>query len=162
MLRSVIRQLSAGAETLPEAVTKLADYHRKSGSHPDIDQLLKVLHTVLSTLKKDVFLVLDALDECDEDVKNPRRQDLLDLIKQLVEKGHGNLHLLMTSRREEDILISLKGLTNVPVEIDVEQKILIDLEMFIRTKMARTPALEHLGDQIKAEIEQKVNKGEER
>lgn len=84
MLRALIRQLSAETTDFPEAVTNLVSRHRKRGSSPDGEELMPVLQELLKTLKKDVFLVLDALDEYHEDVKDTKRQDLFETIQQLV------------------------------------------------------------------------------
>ena len=44
-----------------------------------------------------VYILLDALDECDE------REDLCDCIAEIIGWKIGTLHLLATSRREKDI-----------------------------------------------------------
>lgn len=68
----------------------------------------------------------------------------------------------MTSRREGDIVERLNGLTQPPKEVNVVDKIFIDLDPFICNKMKNTPTLKLLGEQIRAEIEETIKNGEEK
>ena len=162
MLRSLIRQLSAGTDEFPGAIRSLSHHHMKRGSDPDTDELMPAFNSVISSLKKDVFLILDALDEYPEDAKETRRQDLLMVIKKLVEDGHGNLHLLMTSRRESDICGSLETMSNPPVQIGIELPVSVDIQSLVENSMRDNPSLSSLREETKAKIEERLSQGEAR
>ena len=162
MLRSLIRQLSAGVDSFPDAVRRLAQMHRRRGSHPKTTQLLLTFNSVVTSLKKDVFLVLDALDEFPEDARSLKRSLLLSVINDIVEAGHSNLHLLVTSRPESDIRGRLRSLSNPPQELNVESPLLVDLELFFDTTMELSPALKSLGGDTKNRIRNHLITGEQR
>ena len=162
MLRSLIRQLSAGLDCFSDSVRRLSQAHRRRGSHPSTDELLYTLHSVIMSLKKDVFLVLDALDEFPEDSRYAKRSALLKVIQDLLERGHGNLHFLVTSRPEVDIRSRLRLLSNPPQELDIEEPLFVDLELFFDTIMQVSPGLKDLGEDMKTEIRDRLIAGEQR
>ena len=162
MLRSLIRQLSAGVDGFSDAVRRLSQIHRRRGSHPSTDELLATFHAVITSLKKDLFLVLDALDEFPEDTRYVKRSLLLSVISNIIEAGHSNLHLLVTSRPEVDIRSRLRSLSNPPQELNVEEPLFVDLELFFDIKMELSPALNSLGGDTKNEIRNRLITGEQR
>ena len=162
MLRSLIRQLSAGVDGFSDAVRRLSQIHRRRGSHPSTDELLATFHSVITSLKKDVFLVLDALDEYPEDGRYVKRSLLLSVISYIVEEGHSNLHLLVTSRPENDIRDRLRSLSNPPEELNVQEPLSVDLELFFDTTMELSPALKSLGEKTKIKIRRRLIKGKQK
>lgn len=67
---------------------------RKINSVPDVETLIDLFTSVLSRFKGEVFLVLDALDEC------PKGQERTSLFSALLEKAkpyYSKLHILATS-----------------------------------------------------------------
>ena len=162
MLCSLIRQLSAGVDGFPDAVRTLSQMHLRRGSHPNTKQLLLTFRSVITSLKKDVFLVLDALDEFPEDAGSLKRSLLLRVIDDIVEAGHSNLHLLVTSRPESDIRGRLRNLSNPPQELNVEDPLSVDLELFYDTTMDLSPSLKSLGGDTKTKIRDRLITGEQR
>ncbi len=162
MLRSLIRQLSAGVDGFSDAVRRLSQIHRRRGSNPSTNELLATFHSLITSLKKDVFLVLDALDEFPEDARYVKRSLLLRVINDIIEAGHSNLHLLVTSRPEIDIRGRLRSLSNPPQELNVEDQLLVDLELFFDTTMELSPALKNLGGDTKIKIRNHLITGEQR
>lgn len=63
---------------------------------------------------------------------------LLNVSEEIVEKGHGTLHLLATSRKEANIR---RCLSNPPREFDVEKPLLVDLELYFDNMMHNSQAL---------------------
>lgn len=162
MLRSLLRQLSAKTDEFPEGLRRISDRHRRRGSRPRVEQILPELHNIIASLKaKDVFLVLDALDEYSEDRGDIKRRDLLQIIEELVEQGHTNLHILTTSREESDIGSCLRKLTNPPRELNVEEPLLADLETFYENAM-NTHSLKGLDASVKRKIKRRLMDSEQR
>ncbi|KAM0433480.1 hypothetical protein ACHAPT_004360 [Fusarium lateritium] len=62
---SLLKQLAEKRPTLPDAVRQLHDRHEKSRTRPSLEELLESLHYV-TDLFSHVFIVVDALDECQE------------------------------------------------------------------------------------------------
>jgi hypothetical protein len=69
-----------------------------------------------------IFIVVDALDECPNLSGTPSaREEVLDLIEELVDLGLPNVHLCVTSRPEIDIRAVLDPLT--PLKISLHNEI---------------------------------------
>jgi hypothetical protein len=65
-----------------------------------------------------VFIIIDALDECPDSSGLPTpREQVLDLLKDLVRLSLSNLHLCVTSRPETDIRTVLEPLTSRRVSL---------------------------------------------
>ena len=65
-----------------------------------------------------VYLIIDALDECPDTSGLPSpREQVIDLLKALVELSSQNLHLCVTSRPEIDIRRALEPLTSLRVSL---------------------------------------------
>jgi hypothetical protein len=65
-----------------------------------------------------IYIVVDALDECPNDSGLPTpREEVLDLVKNLVSLRVPNLHICATSRPEIDIQSALELLTSLRVSL---------------------------------------------
>ncbi|KAH9478142.1 hypothetical protein JR316_0008595 [Psilocybe cubensis] len=97
----------------------------------------------------DVFMAIDALDECLD------RQRTLNWIQKLLTKFHGqtNIHLIITSRHETDISSVFHDLGGD--HIDVLNSENNDVEGYIREKM-KLGKLQQLNENYRSEIERKL------
>jgi hypothetical protein len=65
-----------------------------------------------------IYLIVDALDECPNNSGMPTpREEVLDLVKNLVNMRVPNLHICVTSRPEIDIQTILEPLTSLRVSL---------------------------------------------
>ena len=80
----------------------LYDKHDKL-HFPTEDELLDLLMKLIQSFKQ-AYIVIDALDECDHDDYN----HLFHVIKTIHSRQLSHVHLLVSSRREQDILIHIK------------------------------------------------------
>jgi hypothetical protein len=102
MLRSLICQLSQNCARMPASLDTLFSLR-------DSRQGLSGFQILLESLKEmmlefpEVFILIEALDECTQ------RRELMDMLETVAGWQLDNLHLLMTSRKERDIVISLEG-----------------------------------------------------
>ena len=120
-------------DLLPSLVTQLSDQsHRHcdilnglylkhgSGAHkPSEDELIRCLKDMITLPDQHpVYLIIDALDECPDTSGLPSpREQVLDLLKALVELSSPNLRLCVTSRPEIDIRRTLEPLTSLRVSL---------------------------------------------
>ncbi|KAL9084383.1 MAG: hypothetical protein Q9165_008097 [Trypethelium subeluteriae] len=100
---------------------------------PSDEKLLTTLQSALDGFSS-AYLVIDALDECPK-TKDQRRK-VLDLITTIHCWNLPNLHILLTSRPENDIQIKIEPLIKDTsgVAIDLEkrrQEVFLDIETFI-------------------------------
>jgi hypothetical protein len=92
LLAAALRQLADQCTLLPPSVKKLYDLHDTDKTHHSFDEISSVLTEVIQSFPQ-VFLVVDALDECSE--KSCR--ELLSNLRDLQTKTAG-MKLLATSR----------------------------------------------------------------
>jgi hypothetical protein len=94
LFSSLLQQLLLQLPSLPTTATALYDLHKRRMTRPSLDDIIKLLISLLSQFS-DCFVVIDALDEAEEDV----RSDLVEAVLALSQ----NVRLLCTSRFLEDI-----------------------------------------------------------
>lgn len=87
----------------------------------DMESLEKALVATIPGFRN-VYLVLDAIDECPQDASE--REILLGLIRRIQEWSLDNLHVLLTSRKEQGIDDALQPLFKIPTfnRIDLERR----------------------------------------
>ena len=87
-----------------------------------------------------VYLIFDALDECPNSsgIPTPREQ-VLDLVKELVDLRLSSLHICVTSRPEVNIRNALEGLTFFSVSLHNESGQNEDIVKYIKS-VVRSPS----------------------
>ena len=128
MISSILRQFMP--RTLPASMFKLWEEHRHRGSKPQQQKLAEILDSVLETSQGELFLILDALDECP--AKHDERRSLLQFLEELLGKHRAKLHILATSRPEPDIRSRLEQYQSVNLETGLGE----DVETFVRAQVA--------------------------
>ena len=66
LLASLLKQLGQGQSSLPGGIKDLYSEHKTHGTRPSFEELSKTLHSVAAIYSR-VFIVVDALDECQID-----------------------------------------------------------------------------------------------
>ena len=135
MIRSLIAQLCCQRPDTPKHIRDLFDRFRNM--QPDLDRLEAALKATTDGFDR-IYLTIDGLDECPR--KGDERSQLLELIKRIQNWGLPNLHILVTSRNEQDIEESLKPLFTCPAatRIDLEthqQEVDTDIGIFIDERL---------------------------
>ena len=103
VLASIIRQLIRRLPLLPSTVQLLYEKHRSNGSRPSFKDLSKVFKDVVQMALKQVFIVIDALDEC-------KAATISRILSQISDtRASGNLNLLATSRSVPAIEARFQG-----------------------------------------------------
>jgi hypothetical protein len=158
MMRSFIRQLSLSP--LPTAIRQLWQEHEKPGSDPDIHELEEVLSRVIESLEGQVFIVMDALDECPRTGDRPERDDLLNQIVSLLGRKCRNMHILATSRPEPDIdgWFNLRNrmFNGTNTALNIEPLVGNDIKEFVRTAILQHSELNRWGEDVKWQMEERL------
>lgn len=142
LLASVLRQLTQRVHPLPESLKNLYNTHGTTQTRPSEDELLEALHFVLPRYSR-VFLVIDALDECQ--TSNNRIVNFLDKLVEL-QKKHG-INIFATSRYIPHI-VNYFG-SSVSLEIRARQD---DITRYINGQMDQLP--NHI--QANAELQEEI------
>jgi hypothetical protein len=81
-----------------------------------------------------VYIVVDALDECPRTANIPSpRDEILDLVEELVSSRLSNLRICVTSRPEADIAPVLDPLVFRSISIHRERGQIQDIEEYVRS-----------------------------
>lgn len=98
LLAALLKQLAGNTPTLPSSVKSLHDHCKSNKSRPTADELSTTLKSVASEYSQ-VFIIVDALDECSE--TNSCRAKLLSSIFAL--QNQCEINIFATSRHIPDI-----------------------------------------------------------
>ena len=118
LLLSLLTQLSARSGRC-DILSDLYSAHDEGKNQPSDDTLAECLKEMLTLPDQcPTYLVIDALDESPNTTGIPSpRERVLQLVKELVEPRHSNLHICVTSRPEVDIRDILEPLTSRQVSL---------------------------------------------
>jgi hypothetical protein len=119
LLPSLVSQLSDQSHRHCDILNGLYLRHGSDAQKPSEDELIQCLKDMLTLPdQQPVYLIIDALDECPDTSGMPSpREQVLDLVKELVELSSPNLRLCVTSRPEIDIQRALEPLTSLRVSL---------------------------------------------
>jgi hypothetical protein len=102
MLRSLISQLSHNCSRMSASLDALFALRDSGQGLPSLQTLLEALKQMISEFPQ-VFILLEALDGCRQ------RQELMEVLETAAGWHLDNLHLLVTSRKEQDIVSPVEG-----------------------------------------------------
>jgi hypothetical protein len=121
LLCSFLLQLSARSNICCDILSRLHSTHRDDTATISDGALTKCLKEMLSATSQfehPIYLVMDALDECPNTSGLPSpREQVLELVKDLVDLYLPNLHICVTSRPEADIRVVLEPLTSLRISL---------------------------------------------
>ena len=122
LLSSIISQLSAESDSCYEILSRLYSDNSRGIRKPDIDALKDCMTEMLRLPGQGpIYIVVDALDECPNFPGRPSaRDEVLELIEELVNLKLPNLHLCAASRPEMDIRTVLEPLTTLKISLHDE------------------------------------------
>ena len=119
LVLSLISQLCAQSDICCDMFSRIYLAHGDGARKPSDETLMKCLMEMVSLpIQCPIYLIVDALDECPNDSGLPTaREEVLDLINDLVGLRLPNLHICVTSRPEIDIQTALEPLTTLRVSL---------------------------------------------
>ena len=122
LLSSLLVQLSEQSDIFCDILFSLYSTHKQGLQQPNDDSLLQCLKDVLEAMRQvPIYLILDALDECPNDLGVPSsREKVLKMVKEVVGLHSPNLRLCVTSRPEFDIRSVLKHLATQQISLHDE------------------------------------------
>lgn len=106
LLTSLLAQLCAKSDSCYEILSKLYSKNNAGSEQPNNRSLTECLKEMLQLpLQPMIFIIVDAVDECPNSsgFPNVAREELLDLLKELLELNLPDLRICVTSRPEADI-----------------------------------------------------------
>jgi hypothetical protein len=116
---SILSQLATQSSSYCDILSHLYSTHGHGRRKPSDGALTQYLKKMLSLPTEDpVYLIIDALDECPNHTGMPTsREEVLDLIQDLLDLHLPNVHICVTSRPEIDIQTALEPLTSLHISL---------------------------------------------
>jgi hypothetical protein len=113
LLSSLLIQLSARSDPRGEILFRLYSLHDHGERKPSDRAMVECVKEMLTLeAQGSTYIIMDALDECPimSTIPSPR-EEVIELVDELISLHLPNLHLCVTSRPEYDIQAVLKHLT---------------------------------------------------
>ncbi len=123
ILSSLLKQLLQESENIPPYLLSLYERHRDRSTSPTTDEISQALLTMIESHEA-IYCVIDALDECHEDL----RWELVERLEDLGPK----LHVLITSRYLDSIAEELTKYQQFEIRANKA-----DIELFIEHQIRR-------------------------
>jgi hypothetical protein len=130
MVRLLLCQLSQQSIKIPASLDALFSSCESGQQQPSNHALMDALQSMIQDLPQS-YIVLDALDECTQ------RAELMEMIETMVGWKVPNLHLLVTSRREHNIVSSLEGFVDPQNRICLQSEVVDkDIQRYVRQRLS--------------------------
>ena len=142
LLLSLVFQLSNRSSPCCDILHHVYKAHENGTQQPSDDTLKEYLKEMLTLLAQDpIFIVLDALDECPDSSGFPSsRDEVLQLVEELVDLRLHELHICATSRPEVDIRAVLEPLALYSVSLHDESGQKTDIADYVRNVVNSSPS----------------------
>ena len=129
---------------MPKVLANLYAFCGNGHQEPTLDDLQNTLHRMLDGFSS-IFIILDALDECAE------REKILDWIQTFILEKELNLrlHLIVTSRPEQEIEDKLKSCHNINL---VEESENHDLVSYLDYQLENNSGLQKWNSETREQI----------
>jgi len=135
LLSSLVSQLSAESDSCYNILSQLYSDNMNGTREPDIDSLKECMKVMLNLPGQGpIYIIVDALDECPNLSGTPSaREEVLELIEELVDLELPNVHLCAASRPEVDIRMILDPLTTLKISLHDETRQKEDIVQYIKS-----------------------------
>ena len=135
LLSSLISQLSAKSDSCFGILSQLYSENGRGIQKPDMDALKDCMTDMLSLPgQAPIYIIVDALDECPNFPGRPSaREEVLELVEELVDLKLPNVHLCVASRPEMDIRTALEPLTSLKISLHDESGQKEDIIEYIKS-----------------------------
>ena len=122
LLPSLLIQFSARSDPCCGILSRLYSSHDCGVREPSDRAMVECLKEMLThEAQGPTYIIMDALDECPMTSTIPSpREEVLELVDELVDLKLPNLHICVTSRPEHDIQAVIERLTLCPVSLHDE------------------------------------------
>lgn len=148
LITSLLKQLAQGQHSLPDSIKSLHDSHQGRHTRPSFKEILKALRSVAALYSR-VFVIVDALDECQ--VSDGCRARFLRELFDFQTKTGANLFI--TSRDIPEITSKFQGSMSLEIRAMDE-----DVETYLAGQMEKLPPFVISNPDLQNQIKVKIAK----
>ena len=151
LLSSLLFQLSSQSDKFSQVLSSVYSSHGNGSREPSIDTLLECLKSILALQgQAPVYIVVDALDECpNSSGLRTKRQEVLEILKELIKLKFAYLHLCVTSRPEIDIRQAFDPLNPYNVSLHDQDGQIKDLAEYVKSVVGSDAAMQDWPSKVK-------------
>ena len=151
LLSSVLSQLCYQSDVFSEVLSSVYSSHDHGSREPSIDTLLECLKKIIALQGQGpLYIVVDALDECpNSSGLRTQREEVLKILKELIELKLPHLHLCVTSRPEIDIRRVFDPLNPYNVSLHNQDGQIKDLAEFVKSVIGSDPKMQYWPTMVK-------------
>ncbi len=142
LLASLLKQLSQAQSSLSDSVKLLHEKHQHQRTRPSLDEITKALQSVAATYSR-VFIVVDALDEC-QTSDGSRTRFLAEIFEAQARSG---ANVFATSR----FITEISGRLENPVTLEIRANE-DDVRQYLDGQMFRLPGFVVRSQELQEEI----------
>jgi hypothetical protein len=124
---NLLKQLLSQANEIPAEIELLYYHHLNRSTRPSLHELVACFIVCAASLPSAIFVVLDALDECED----TQRDGVIWLIRRLVEE---KIKVFLTSRYHLEHTIRTKFCSMITFNISAND---IDIQRYLVARLAR-------------------------
>ena len=135
LLSSLVSQLSAELDSCYQVLSRLFSKHAGGTRKPTTSALTQCMKDMLSLPGQGpIYVIVDGVDECPNFPGRPSaRDEVLELIEEVVDLKLSNLHFCVASRPEMDIRTVLEPLTTLKISLHDESGQKEDIIKYIKS-----------------------------
>jgi hypothetical protein len=141
--RQLLENIKGNRQTTMEYMKNLFHRHNDSGGRGPRNLPLDVSMSMLNVIAQcfsDVYLVVDGLDEC------MVRLELLEVLPKLAQ---GNVRILVSSRKEQDIAKEFREKQRMPMDPEAVKR---DIVVYLESRLDNDPELKMMSTEMKGEV----------
>ena len=142
LLLSLLKQLSEGRRSIPDAVNALYDKHAVTRTRPAADDVSAALISVAASYAR-VYILVDALDECQS--RGGCRSELLRRL--FAAQSHSSINIFATSRPIPEISAAFQDAVSVEIRATPS-----DVTAYTESRLAFLPSFVARNLQLQEEI----------
>jgi hypothetical protein len=152
LLTSLLIQLSARSGPRLDILSRLYSSHDRGVRKPSDRAMVECLKEMLTVeAQGPTYIIMDALDESPiTSTIPPPREEVLELVEELVSLHLSNVHICVTSRPEYDIQTVLNRLTQHPVSLHEESGQRKDIADYVSSFVHTNQRMRRWRDEDKA------------
>ena len=154
LLSTVLIQLCSQSDKFSQVLSSIYLSHGHGSREPSIDTLLECLKEILALQgQAPIYMVVDALDECpNSSGLRTQRQEVLEIMKELIDLNLPHLHFCVTSRPEIDILRAFNPLEPYNVSLHDQDGQIKDLAEYIKSVVGSDATMQDWPAKVKESV----------
>ena len=154
LLSSVLFQLCSQSNEFSQIVSSIYSSHGDGSREPSLVTLLGCLKTILALQgQAPLYIVVDALDECpNSSGLVTQRQEVLDILKELIESKLPHVRFCVTSRPEVDIQRVFDVLNPYDVSLHNQGGQIRDLAEYVKSVVLSDVKMKNWPEKVKESV----------